>query len=127
MSPMEVYLSPVLCQVALSPMNPFLATRPLWRPVYLPTVVYAMGSSILAPAGVLLALQVGASSAAVVGMTTWIGAFAILASLLSGFVVGRWGENRSVGVISVLTALALVPWPRNSHRPHRCGWPRPGP
>lgn len=89
-------------------MNPFLATRPLWGPVYVPTVVYAMGSSILAPAGVLLALQVGASSAVVVGMTTWLGAFAILAALLSGYAVGWWGENRSVGVISLLTAIALV-------------------
>ena len=95
-------------RVALAAMNPFLATRPLWGPVYVPTVVYAMGSSILAPAGVLLALQVGASSAAVVGMTTWLGAFAIFASLLSGFVVGWWGENRSVGAISVLTAVALI-------------------
>ena len=95
-------------RVALAAMNPFLATRPLWGPVYVPTVVYAMGSSILAPAGVLLALQVGASSAAVVGMTTWLGAFAIFASLLSGFVVGWWGENRAVGAISVLTAVALI-------------------
>lgn len=88
--------------------NPFIAVRPLWRPVYFPTLVYALGSSILAPVGVMLALKVGASPTTVAGMTTWLGAFAVLSSFVSGYVVGWWGENRSVGVISTLAAIALA-------------------
>lgn len=72
------------------------ALRPLVAPVYVPTVVYAAGASLLVPAQVLLALRLGFDPAYVAALATWIGAFGVLASYASGAVVQRWGELRSL-------------------------------
>lgn len=81
--------------------------RPLWRPVYLPSLVYAAGSSILGPVEVLLALQLGLSPQGVTALVTGIGAFSVLSSLASGYVVGWWGESRAVLIASLVAATGL--------------------
>lgn len=89
-----------------SPVRAGLA--PLLAPVYLPSLGYAAGSSALVPAQVLLALDLGFSPAGVAGLMTWIGAFAIVSSLLAGRLVDRWGEHRALVVITVPGALGLI-------------------
>lgn len=84
-----------------------IALKPLWRPVYLPSLVYAAGASILGPVSVVLALQLGISASGVVALVTWLGAFSILASFVSGYAVAWLGEGRAVTIGSCAAALAL--------------------
>lgn len=81
---------------------------PLVRPVYVPSFVYAAGSSALLPAQVLLALQVGFTSAGVAALMTWIGLFAIASSLIAGHFVDWIGERIALAVVTIGGAIGLV-------------------
>lgn len=82
--------------------------RPLFLPIYIPTLVYAAGVSILLPVQVLLALQLGFSESAVTLMIMAIGAFSIISSLSAGYVVQWLGEKRAVVSVSALGMFLMV-------------------
>lgn len=73
---------------------------PLVRTVYIPSLVYAAGSSAILPAQVLLALRVGFTSAGVAALMTWIGLFAIASSLVAGHIVDRIGEHVALAMVT---------------------------
>lgn len=81
---------------------------PLVRPVFVPSLVYATGASALVPAQILLALQMGFTSAGVAGVMTWVGAFAIASSMIAGQLVDRLGERRALSMVTVAGGLALL-------------------
>lgn len=80
----------------------------LIRPIYIPSLVYASGASILVPAQILLALQLGFGTAGVVAMMTWIGAFGVFASFSAGYLVAWFGERRAVLATSALGVSGLI-------------------
>ncbi|MDR6892874.1 MFS transporter [Falsarthrobacter nasiphocae] len=82
--------------------------RPLVGPVYVPSLIYAAGASALVPAQVILALQLGFSPAAFAGVMTWIGAFAVFASVFAGRLVDRWGDKRALIGVTVLGGAGLL-------------------
>lgn len=89
--------------------------RPLYLPVYGPTLVYSIGSGALQPVLVLAALSIGfssASSSAVVGMFGLVG---VVAAPPLGRLITRFGDRAALitgGIISfaslLLSILALV-------------------
>lgn len=70
--------------------------RALVAPVYLPSFVYAAGTSVLVPVQVILALRLGFTPGGVTMMATVVGAFAVCSSVASGHLVHRFGEVRAV-------------------------------
>lgn len=91
-----------------NPESTFQRLRPLFLPVYLPTLVYAAGGSLLVAVQVLLALQLGLSASGVAAVTTALGAFAILSSLFAGAAVQKLGERAAVTGFSVFGAAVLT-------------------
>lgn len=88
--------------------EPVLARlKPLVIPIYLPTLVYAAGGSIVVAVQVLLALKLGLNEAGVATLITVLGALAILSSLVAGFIVQRFGEKRAVAGVSI-SAVAIL-------------------
>lgn len=81
---------------------------PLVRPVFVPSLVYATGASALVPAQILVALQMGSTSAGVAGVMTWVGAFSIASSMIAGRLVERLGERRALSMATVAGGLALL-------------------
>lgn len=82
--------------------------NPLVRPVFVPSLVYATGASALVPAQILLALQMGFTSAGVAGVMTWVGVFAIASSMIAGRLVDQLGERRALSMVTVAGGLALL-------------------
>lgn len=90
------------------PPHPRHPLRELIWPVYVPSVIYASGTSALLPAQIVVALQLGFDAAQVALLATWVGAFAVLASFVSGYLIAWWGERRALGVSTVATSAALA-------------------
>ena len=98
--------------------------RELIWPVYVPSVIYASGTSALLPAQIVVALQLGFDAAQVALLATWVGAFAVLASFVSGYLIAWWGERRALGVSTVATSAVSythldVYKRQHPHRPRR--------
>lgn len=100
---------------------PTTLRRLLW-PVYVPSITYAAGTAALLPAQVVLALELGFTEGQVALLVAWLGAFAIVASLVAGQLVHAVGERTALVLTTGLGVAALlavwvavevgVPWAR---------------
>ena len=82
--------------------------RPLVRPVYAPSLVYSIGVGALAPATVLLGLDLGLDASAI---AAWVAAGAVAAvvgSLVAGQVVDAVGERAALVGATALSTVVLM-------------------
>lgn len=67
--------------------------RRLWLPIYVPTLLFAAGTAALTPVLPLLALELGFGAAGAATLLAAAGAFAVVAPVPAGFLVGLVGER----------------------------------
>lgn len=82
--------------------------RPLLRPVYAPSLVYSVGVGAMAPATVLLGLELGLGASAIAAWVAGGALAAVAGSLLAGAVVDAVGERAALVGATALSTLVLA-------------------